>query len=99
MILLQQRMERLHEKIHVLEAKMKEKDEKIHVLEAKMKEKDEIIALLVSRKVPWEEVDPKDTVPLLERIGDAQNYARASRSRPVSPYSSRAPSPAPSDRC
>ena len=71
---------------------------RILVLERKMKDKDEIIALLVSRNVPWEEIDPGATVPILQRIQEAQRWKQA-RSRSVSPHNSRAPSPAPSDNC
>lgn len=81
----------LEERIEVLE-------KRIYIQECKMKDKDETIALLVARNVPWEDIDPGATVPILERIQDAQRWV-AARSRPVSPCSSRAPSPCPSDNC
>jgi hypothetical protein len=70
----------------------------IHVLECQMQCKDAEIRMLTARCVPWESLDPRTTVPFKQRIREAQSFASA-RSRSMSPFSSRAPSPAPSDIC
>ena len=93
-----QQISRTEASVIQLEQRINFLQNRIHVLECKMKDKDEIIALLVSRNVPWEEIDPGATVPILQRIQEAQRWKQA-RSRSVSPHHSRAPSPAPSDNC
>ena len=83
-----------------LEQQVIQLQKQVYVLECKMQAKDETIASLVAKTYSWEEVDPGDSVTVLERINAAKNWKQALVSRPVSPHSSRrtsrAPSPAPS---